>query len=266
LIGENLSIITSKAQTTRHRILGIISGEEFQLVFSDTPGMIKPEYELQRSMMKFVRSALEDADLLLFVTDLYDKYDDDEMFSQVNNSKIPTILLLNKIDQAKPNQAEDKLLYWKEKIGCDEAMMISALNGDGVPELFSKIIERIPEHPPYYPKDELTDKPERFIVSEIIREKIFKNYKKEVPYSTEVEVEEFHEDEKIIRIRAIIYVERTSQRPILLGHKGERIKKVGIQARKDLEAFFGKQVYLEQYIKVSPDWRKKPGMLKGFGY
>jgi len=266
LVGDKLSIITSKAQTTRHRIMGILSGEDFQIVYSDTPGILNPQYELHKSMMRFVSSSLEDADLILFVTDLYEKYEDDEMIKRLQLTNIPIILILNKIDLTKGSQALDKFNYWKEIIKTDHHIMISALNGEGIPELFQLILDLLPEHPAYYPKDEFTDKPERFFVSEIVREKLFLNYKKEVPYSCEVVTTDFMEDEQIIRIRVVINVERKSQRAILLGHKGERIKQVGIEARKDMEIFFGKQVFLEQFIKVEPDWRKNPNKLKGFGY
>ena len=266
LVGEKLSIITSKAQTTRHRIMGILSGDDFQIVYSDTPGILNPQYELHKSMMKFVSSSLEDADVLLFVTDLYEKYENDAMIRRLQKTDIPIILVLNKIDLAKGSQALDKMTYWREIIKTDHTILISALNGDGVSELFQMILNLLPEHPAYYPKEQFTDKPERFFVAEIVREKIFTNYKKEVPYSCEVVATDFVEDEKIIRIRVTINVERKSQRAILLGHKGERIKQVGIAARKDMEDFFGKQVYLEQFIKVEPDWRKKTIKLKRFGY
>lgn len=266
LVGEKLSIITSKAQTTRHRIMGILSGDDFQVVYSDTPGILNPKYELHKSMMKFVSSSLEDADLILFVTDLYEKFEDDDMIKKLQATDIPIILIMNKNDLSKGSQAYDKLAYWKEIIETEHSMLISALNGEGVPELFQLILEQLPEHPAYYPKEEYTDKPERFFVSEILREKLFLNYKKEVPYSCEVVTTDFTEDEKIIRIRVVINVERKSQRAILLGHKGERIKKVGMEARLDMETFFGKKVFLEQFIKVEPDWRKKTNKLKGFGY
>jgi len=266
LVGEKISIITSKAQTTRHRILGILSGEEFQVVYSDTPGILNPQYELHKSMMRFVSSSLEDADIILFVTDLYEKYEEDAMIQRLQNADTPIILVLNKIDLAKGSQALDKMNYWKEIIKTDHTIMISALEGEGISDLFQMILNVLPEHPPYFPKDEITDKPERFFVSEIVREKIFTNYKKEVPYSCEVVATDFVEDEKIIRIRVTINVERASQRAILLGHKGERIKKVGTEARLDMESFFGKKVFLEQFIKVEPDWRKKSIKLKGFGY
>lgn len=266
LVGEKLSIITSKAQTTRHRILGILSGENFQIVYSDTPGILNPKYELHQSMMNFVSSSLEDADLILFVTDLYEKFEDESYIKKVAHSKTPKILVMNKIDLAKGSQAEDKLTYWEPIINPSETISVSALNGINVTPLFDKILAHIPEHPPFYPKETLTDRPERFFAAEIVREKIFNNYKKEVPYSTEVVITEFKEAEDIIRMRAEIYVERATQRAILLGHKGERIKNVGIEARKDMEAFFGKQVYLEQYIKVEADWRTKSAKLNKFGY
>ena len=266
LVGEKLSIITSKAQTTRHRIIGILSGDDFQIVYSDTPGILNPQYQLHKSMMKFVSSSLEDADIIVFVTDLYEKYENDAMIQSLQNADIPIILVLNKIDLAKGSQGLDKMTYWNEIIKTDHTILISALNGDGISELFQMILNQLPEHPAYFPKEEYTDKPERFFVSEIVREKLFLNYKKEVPYSCEVVTTEFKEDEKIIRIRVTINVERKSQRAILLGHKGERIKKVGIAARMDMETFFGKHVYLEQFIKVEPDWRKKSIKLKGFGY
>ena len=266
LVGERISIITSKAQTTRHRIMGILNGDDFQIVYSDTPGILNPQYELHKSMMRFVNSSLEDADLILFVTDLYEKYENDEMIDRLKDAGIPIIMVMNKIDLSKDSQAPDKLKYWEEIINPDHSILISALMGEGITELFKLIYDKMPEHPPYFPKDELTDKPERFFVAEILREKIFQNYKKEVPYSCEVVTTDFVEDETIIRIRVVINVERKSQRAILLGFKGERLKKVGTEARLDMEQFFGKKVFLEQYIKVEPDWRKNSSKLKGFGY
>ena len=265
MVGERLSIITSKAQTTRHRIMGILSGEDFQIVYSDTPGILKPEYELHKSMMKFVNSSLSDADVVLFVTDIYETFDDNiaETLKKIN---VPLIFILNKIDQAKGTQAEDKMTYWKEHVQAQEFISISALEGQNIENVFNGIVNNLPEHPAYFPKDQLTDKPERFFAAEILREKIFTNYKKEVPYSTEVEIEEFKEDEKIIRIRGIIYVERKSQKGIIIGNKGEALKKVGIEARQELESFFGKQVYLETFVKVAENWRKKEINLKRFGY
>jgi len=265
MVGEKLSIITSKAQTTRHRIMGVISGEDFQIVYSDTPGIIKPQYELHESMMRFVNHSLEDADVVIVVADIYEKFD--EAFeASLKRIDVPTIFVLNKIDQAKGSQAEDKLNYWKEHVKADEYLMVSALEGKNIEEVFNAIVKVLPQHPPYFPKDQLTDKPERFFVDEIIREKIFKKYKKEVPYSTQVVTTEFKEDEAIIRIRAEIYVERKSQKGIIIGKGGEAIKYVGIEARKDLEAFFGKQIHLETFVKVAEDWRKKDLSLKKFGY
>ena len=267
LVGERLSIITSKAQTTRHRIMGVLSGEDFQIVYSDTPGILKPQYELHQSMMSFVKSSLEDADVLLFVTDLYEKYEEgDQMIDQIAKTDVPTILVLNKIDQAKGTQAQDKMDYWAEIVKPDHQVMISALEELNITELFNMLKDLLPEHPAYFPKDQLTDKPEKFFVEELVREKIFQNYKKEVPYSCEVVVTEFKEDDTIIRIRAEIYVERKSQKGIIIGKGGEAIKKVGIEARKGLEAFFGKQIHLETFVKVEQDWRKKQLKLKRFGY
>ena len=266
LVGERLSIITSKAQTTRHRIMGILSGDDFQVIYSDTPGILKPEYKLHETMMSFVNSSFEDADVLLFVTDLYEKYDGEKQLDFLKDVEIPKILVMNKVDLSKGSQAEDKMAYWKERFDFDAEIMVSALQKLNTEDLFQMILELLPEHPAYFPKDELTDKPERFFVNEIIREKIFMNYKKEVPYSCEVVTHSFKEDEKIIRIMADIYVERKSQKGIVIGHKGEAIKKVGIQAREELEKFFGKQVHLETFVKVERDWRKKELKLKGFGY
>lgn len=266
LVGEKLSIITSKAQTTRHRIMGIISGDDFQVVYSDTPGMLKPQYELHKSMMRYVNISLEDADVVLLVVDLFDKYEEDDVLERLNQSEVPVILLLNKIDLSKGSQVEDKADYWKEKLNFKELIPISALNKTNVDLVFEKILEHLPVHPEYFPKDEFTDKPEKFFAAEIIREKIFLNYKKEVPYSCEVVITEFKEDEKIIRMRAEIYVERKSQKAIIIGKGGEAIKKVGIESRMDMEAFFGKQVFLEQFVKVEPDWRSKELKLNRFGY
>ena len=266
MVGERLSIITSKAQTTRHRIMGILSGEDFQIVYSDTPGIIKPEYKLHQSMMSFVNSSFEDADVMLFVTDLYEKYNHEKQIDFLKTIKVPVILVMNKIDLAKGSQADDKVAYWQAIIDFDEVVMVSALEKLNVDQLFEKVIRQMPEHPPYFSKDNLTDKPERFFVDEVMREKIFLNYKKEVPYSCEVVTTSFKEDEKIIRIVADIYVERKSQKGIIIGHKGEAIKKVGMQARKDLETFFGKQIFLETFVKVEQDWRKKEMKLKRFGY
>ena len=265
LVGERLSIITSKAQTTRHRIMGILSGDDFQIVYSDTPGILRPEYELHQSMMKFVSASMEDADLILFVTDLYDEADEN-VLNRLKTARQPVILVLNKLDLAKPGQLEEKLAYWQKAFSPDHSISISALKGDNIASLFTLILENIPEHPAYFPKDELTDKPEKFFVEEIIREKIFTNYKQEIPYSTQVVVEAFKEDEDIIRIRAEIFVERKSQKGILIGKGGQALKKVGIEARKDLEKFFNKQIHLETYVKVADDWRRKEKQIRNFGY
>ncbi len=267
LVGEKLSIITSKAQTTRHRILGIVNGEDFQVILSDTPGVIKPAYGLQESMMDFVKSAFEDADILIYMVEIGEKALKDQKFYQkLKSSKVPVLLLLNKIDQADQQLLEEQVQYWQAEFPEAELHPISALTNFNVREVFERIIELLPEAPPYYPKDQLTDKPERFFVNETIREKILKYYKKEIPYSVEIETEEFFEDEKIIRIRSVILVERESQKGILIGHKGGALKKVGVQARKDLEAFFDKQVHLKLVVKVAKNWRSDPRQLRRFGY
>ena len=266
-VGERLSIITSKAQTTRHRILGIVNGEDFQVVLSDTPGIIKPAYELQSSMMDFVKSAFEDADILIYMVEIGEKdLKDEAFFNKIIHSKIPVLLLLNKIDKSNQEQLEEQMTLWKEKVPNAEIYPISALENFNVKEVFDRIIELLPESPPYYPKDALTDKPERFFVNEIIREKILLNYDKEIPYAVEIETEEFIEDEDIIRIRAVIMVERDTQKGIIIGHKGAALKQVGIQARLEMEKFFGKQIYLETFVKVNKNWRNDARQLKRFGY
>lgn len=267
MIGERLSIITSKAQTTRHRIMGILNGPDYQVVYSDTPGIIQPKYELHRSMMRFVHTSLEDADVILFVTDLFEQFDEDDVLRKLRHVEVPVLLLINKIDLAKgETQLAEKISYWQEHMPNSTIFPISALKGINIGWVFDTILEKIPQHPPYFPKDELTDKPERFFAAEIIREKIFLNYKKEVPYSTEVAIMEFREDETIIRMRAEIYVERRTQKGIIIGKGGEALKKVGIQARQEMEAFFGKQVHLETFVKIQPDWRKHNTQLNRFGY
>ena len=265
LVGERLSIITSKAQTTRHRIMGIISGEDFQIVYSDTPGIIKPMYELQNSMMKFVSASLEDADVVLFVTDLYEKYDE-ELIERLKRIEQPVIFIMNKTDLSKGSQASDKLDYWLEVFTPSATVSLSALTGENVQQLFDDIVNLMPEHPAYFPKDQMTDKPEKFFCEEIIREKIFENFKQEVPYSTEIVVTDFIEDIKIIRIRAEIYVERNSQKGIIIGKKGAALKKIGIAAREDMVKFFQKKIHLETFVKVAEDWRHKKRELKNFGY
>lgn len=266
-VGEKLSIITSKAQTTRHRILGIVNGEDFQMVLSDTPGIIKPAYELQESMMGFVKSAFDDADVLIYMVEIGEKeLKDEALFNKITNSKIPVLLLLNKIDNSNQEQLEEQSELWQSKVPNAEFYPISALVGFNVKEVFNRIIELLPESPPFYPKDQLTDKPERFFVNEAIREKILMHYKKEIPYAVEVDTEEFFEEEEIIRIRSIIMVERNTQKGIIIGHKGSALKRVGVEARKDLEKFFGKQIYLELYVKVNKNWRSNQYQLKRFGY
>ncbi|MCT8338790.1 GTPase Era [Flavobacteriaceae bacterium TK19130] len=266
-VGERLSIITNKSQTTRHRILGIVNGDDFQVLFSDTPGIIKPAYELQESMMDFVKSAFEDADILLYIVELGEKdLKDEAFFNKITHTKIPVLLLLNKIDKGDEAQLMEALKVWEEKVPNAEIFAISALENFGVKEVFQRILELLPENPPFYPKDQLTDKPERFFVNEILREKILMHYKKEIPYSVEIETEEFFEEDEIIRIRAIIMIERESQKGIIIGHKGSALKRVGVEARKDLEAFFGKQVHLETYVKVNKNWRSDEKQLRRFGY
>ena len=267
LIGERLSIISSKAQTTRHRIMGLINDDDFQIVFSDTPGMLKPKYELQKSMMGFVNISLEDADVILFVTDLYEKEEEiEDIITKINQSGVPVLLVINKIDLTKEGQLEEVTAYWTERVKADAVIPISALENFNTERILQEILDRLPVHPPYYDKDELTDRPERFFASEIIREKIFHNYKKEIPYSTEVAIEDFYEEESIIRIRAEIYVERDSQKGILIGQGGKALKKVGTQAREELERFFGKKVFLETHVKVEDNWRKNKNKLRRFGY
>lgn len=266
-VGERLSIITSKAQTTRHRILGIVNGDDFQVLLSDTPGIIKPAYQLQESMMDFVKSAFEDADILLYLVELGEKeLKDEAFFNKITNSKIPVLLLINKIDIGNEELLAEALQLWQEKVPNAEIFAISALQNFGVLEVFNRIIELLPESPPFYPKDQLTDKPERFFVNEAIREKILIHYKKEIPYSVEIDTEEFFEDENIIRIRSVIMVERETQKGIIIGHKGSALKRVGIEARKDLEKFFGKQIHLELYVKVNKNWRSDERQLRRFGY
>ena len=267
LVGEKLSIITSKAQTTRHRILGIVNGENFQLVLSDTPGIIKPNYELQTSMMDFVKTAIDDADIIIYMIEVGESsLKDKDLYNKIKSSKIPVLLVINKIDLTNQGDLEEQVDKWKDKLPNAEVFPISALEKFQTENLLQRLIELLPESPAYFPKDQLTDKPERFFVNEIIREKILLNYKKEIPYSVEVITEEFKEDETIIRIRSIIMVERDSQKGIIIGHKGNALKKTGIQARKDLENFFGKQIHIELFVKVNKNWRNNQNQLKRFGY
>lgn len=265
LVGENLSIITAKAQTTRHRIMGILNGEDFQIVYSDTPGILEPKYELQEAMMGYVKVSLDDADLILLIVELGEKYDE-HLFSIIQKIQTPILLVINKIDTAKGSQVEDKIAYWKNLIQAKEIITTSAKEGTNVGLLLDTIKKYLPEHPGYYPKDDLTDRSERFFAAEIIREKILLNYEQEIPYSSEVGIETFKEEEAIIRIRANIYVERDSQKGILIGKGGSSLKKVGTEARVDLEKFFGKKVFLETHVKVADNWRKQKLKLKQFGY
>ena len=267
LVGEKISIITSKSQTTRHRIKGIVNTDEYQIVFSDTPGVVKPSYKMQEYMLEFSKSALIDADIILYVTDVVENIEKNMDFvEKVSKSKVPVLLVLNKIDLT--NQEKLEALYdkWKELIPRAEIFPMSAKENFNVDNLYKRIVELLPEGEAYFPKDDLTDLPARFFVNEIIREKILKNYDKEIPYSVGVEVEEFKEEDKRINIMAVIYVERISQKGIIIGNQGEALKKVGTEARLDIEAFFGKKVFLNLYVKVLKDWRNKDSELKNFGY
>jgi len=267
LVGERLAIITSKAQTTRHRIMGIVSGDDYQIVFSDTPGIIKPAYKLQEKMMAFVAEAFSDADVFLFITDIFEDIELDEKYiDRLNKMDTPILLLINKIDKATPAMVQEFTEKWKAKIPRAEIHAISALEKINLDTIMSRLIAMLPPGEAYYDKDELTNKPERFFVTEIIREKILKNYKKEIPYSTEVVVDEFKEEAKIIRIRANIIIERESQKGIIIGHKGEALKKTGTMAREECEKFFLKKVFLELYVKVDKDWRNDDNRLKQYGY
>ncbi|MFH2140963.1 MAG: GTPase Era [Bacteroidota bacterium] len=267
LTGEKLSIITSKAQTTRHRIKGLVNTDDFQVVFSDTPGLLKPNYMMQEMMLKTAKTAFTDADIILFVTDVYDEYEEgNDIIKLLNKQKIPVILLINKIDISHPAIVNQLIEKWKILLPKAEIYSVSALKGDNVLPLFQRIVDILPENPPYYPKDMLTDKPEKFFVSEIIREKILLYYRKEIPYSVEIMIEEFKEEGNLVKIRAIIYVERESQKGIVIGNKGLALKKTGTEARKDIEKFLNKKVFLELYVKVDPDWRSKAVSLKKFGY
>ena len=268
LVGERMSIITSKAQTTRHRIMGIVNGDNYQIVFSDTPGVLKPKYKLQESMLEFSEGALVDADIILYVTDVVEDPTKNEDFLQkVAKSGVPTVLVINKIDLLKGN-AELQAIFdkWKSLLPDAEIFPASALHKFNVNNLMDRIKELLPDSPPYFGKDALTDKPARFFVTEIVREKIFLTYDKEVPYSTEVLVEKFTETDDSIHIMAVIYVERDSQKGIIIGKNGQKLKHVGIDARKEIEKFFGKKVFLELFVKVEPDWRNRENKLRSFGY
>ncbi len=267
LVGEKLSIITPKAQTTRHRILGIVSGDDYQVVFSDTPGIIKPAYRLQENMMKTVRTAFTDADVILYLTDVKETPDANLPYvKKIRQCRIPVILAINKIDLVTQAEVVKLMDDWREIVKAETIMPLSALHNFNIREMFGEILRLIPEGPAYFPKDTLTDRPERFFVSEIVREKILRNYKQEIPYSCQVEIESFKEGAELDRISAVIYVLRESQKGIIIGHKGEALKKTGTQARMDIEKFLGKKVFLQLQVKVAEDWRDSEKKLKGFGY
>ena len=267
LVGERLSIITSKAQTTRHRIMGIVNGDDFQIVYSDTPGILRPNYKLQESMMRFVMGALADADILLYVTDVTEHPDvPNEVLSRVAAGGVKTLLVINKIDLTTPDQLESLVEEWQKALPEAEIIPVSALNNFNIGGLFDRILAALPEGEPYYPKDALTDKTLRFFASEIVREKILLNYQKEIPYCVEVAVDEYHEEPTIDRISATIYVARESQKAILIGHKGSKLKKVGTEAREELERFLGKKVFLKLFVKVNENWRNDDRQLRRFGY
>lgn len=267
LMGRDLSITTAKAQTTRHRILGFINGEDYQLILSDTPGIIKPAYEMQNSMMDFVKESLDDADVLIYMIDVAERnIKDERLLEKIQKSKTPLLVLINKIDTSAQEELEEAVQHWAGIFPDSSVIPISALKGFFIPDLLEILISEIPESPPYFPKDQLSDKPERFFVNEAIRKNILENYDKEIPYAVEVVTEEFMEAEKIIKIRSIILVERETQKGIVIGHKGAKLKRVGIGARKDLQAFFGKKIHIELYVKVQKNWRSNPLQLKRFGY
>jgi len=267
LVGERLSIITSKAQTTRHRILGIVNGEDFQIIYSDTPGIIKPHYKLQEKMMGFVNTALTDADIILYITDIVETPDKSfEYLERIKKSKTPLILVINKIDLAKGNELKETADYWLKIFPEATLIPVSALKNINVGTVLEAIMKSLPENPPFYPKDELTDKSERFFMSEIIREKILLYYQQEIPYSVEVEIESFKEEKEIVRISSIIYVIRESQKGIIIGKQGASLKKVGTEARMDMEKFLGKKVFLELFVKVRKDCRNNVKSLKDFVY
>jgi len=267
LVGERISIITSKAQTTRHRIMGIVNGDDYQIVYSDTPGVLKPNYKLQESMLGFSISALSDADILLYVTDPLDSFDKNEEFLQrVKSFNEKVILIINKIDLIDQPKLEQLVDFWHQQFPRAEIFAVSAKEKFNIEPLFNRIKDLLPESPPFFDKDALTDKPERFFVTEIIREKILLHYEKEIPYSVEVVVEEFKEDDDIIRISALIYCERDSQKGILIGKQGKSLRRVGIDARKDIETFFAKKVFLQLFVKVEKDWRNRERKLRSFGY
>ncbi len=265
-IGEKLSIITAKAQTTRHRIMGIANGDDYQIVYSDTPGIVNPHYKLHESMMGFVHSALKDADVFLLVTDIGEDFKNQDILDKVKESCIPTIIVINKIDLSDQETVEQKIQYWRDKFESAEIIPVSALLKFNIEKVIDSILVKLPDSPPYFPKDELSDKTMRFFASEIIREKIFENYQKEIPYACEVVVESYKEEVHIDKISATIFVERESQKGIVIGHKGSALKKVGTESRIDIEDFVQKKVFLELHVKVNKDWRNNDTFLKRFGY
>ena len=268
LVGERLSIITSKAQTTRHRIMGIVNGDDFQIVYSDTPGILTPNYKLQESMMKFVRGAVSDADVILYVTDTVEQPSDrnTDILEKIALSGIPVLLIINKIDLTTQEKLEELVTFWQQRLPMATIIPASAREGFNIGGIFDRILTLLPEGEPFYPKDTLTDKTLRFFASEIIREKILKNYEKEIPYCCEIEIDSYKEEAAIDRISATIYVARDSQKGIVIGHKGEKLKKVGQQAREDLEKFLDKKVFLQLFVKVNDDWRNSDRQLRRFGY
>jgi GTP-binding protein Era len=267
LVGEKLSIITAKAQTTRHRIMGIVNGKDFQIVYSDTPGILRPQYKLQETMMNYVNSALTDADMILYVTDVMERTaNEGEYIDKIRESGIPAIVAVNKVDLTNQDELEKIVGSWHLAFPGSPIIPISALKNFNLESLLNAVLAKLPESPPYFPKDQLTDKYERFFASEIIREKILINYKKEIPYSVEIEIESFNDQKDILKIRALIHVTHDSQKGIIIGHKGSMLKRVGTEARYDMEDFFRKKVFLELYVKVTKDWRDKPLTLKRFGY
>jgi GTP-binding protein Era len=267
LTGEKLSIITSKVQTTRHRIMGIVNGDDFQIVYSDTPGIIQPVYKLQEFMVKSSYAALTDADIIIYVTDIHEIPDPEQKYlKKLRNIKVPVLLIINKIDLSNETNVKQLIISWSNILPGAEIIPASALHNFNMNKLFFSILELLPESPPYYPKDQITDKSERFFAGEIIREKILMYYRKEIPYSVEIEIESFKESDKLISISAIIYVLRNSQKGIIIGNQGQALKKTGTMARKDLEEFFNKKIYLELQVKVKKEWRDNPRTLKQLGY
>jgi len=267
LVGEKLSIISPKVQTTRHRVMGIVNGEDFQIVYSDTPGILKPSYKLQETMMSFVHTALSDADIIVYVTDTIENADPEgDYIARIRQSTIPVIIVVNKIDLSNQSELEKIVETWHKLFPSSDIIPVSALKAFNLETLLRSILDKLPEGEPFFPKDQLTDRYERFFASEIIREKILLNYSKEIPYSVEIEIESFTEEKNLTRIRAIINAERESQKGILIGHKGGMLKKVGTEARKDMEDFFGRKIFLELLVRVTKDWRNKPRLLKNFGY